>query len=305
MNATIGETAMPFQFILCDVFADRPLAGNQLAVFPDGTALPADVMAALAQEFGWSEITFVLPRDAEVPRVRIWTPEGELPFAGHPTIGTAVVLAVNGVLPPSGGTLELGAGEVEVEVTNLSPAGGRATMTQRTPTFGTGFPDRERLARALSLSEPDLAPDLPAQVVSTGAEHFMVPLATLEALGRVRPVSKLFTSIASEVGMRRFYVFTVDTPGSSAAARARLIGVAREDAATGSAAGPLGAYLVHYGLHRAGALDIEQGIEMGRPSRIAVDVSMIANTLGPVRVSGNVHIWGQGTIEVAMAETVA
>jgi PhzF family phenazine biosynthesis protein len=230
--------------------------------------------------------------------VRIWTPYGELPFGGHPTIGTAVVLAAEGLLPVEAGGLELSIGRFDVQVSGITGAGGHATMMQRAPVFGAILKDRGRVAAALSLQDEDLAPELESQIVSTGADHLMVPIRTTEALTRARPVPRLLPAVLQEVGARRAYLFTVDTPQSNAAARARLLAVGFEDAGTGGAAGPLGAYLVQYGLHRAGTLDIEQGIEMGRPSRISVDVPLHGHVIGPVSVTGAVRIWGRGAVEV-------
>jgi trans-2,3-dihydro-3-hydroxyanthranilate isomerase len=287
------------QFVLCDVFAERPFTGNQLAVFLDGTLVDDKTMALLAREFGWSEITFVMPAEGGGPiRVRIWTPQGELPFAGHPTVGTAVVLAAEGITQPGLTLLELGIGAVAVEVSLTGPAGGTAIMTQRQPAFGRILENRAALAAALGLAADDLAPGLPIQFVSTGLEHLIMPLRSHEALSSVRAVDTAF-GVVREAGARWVYVFCVDTPGSSAAARARLLAPGLEDAATGSAAGPLGAYLVRYGLHRAGAMDIEQGVEMGRPSRIQVDVPTAAGEIEAVRVSGSVRIWAKGTLEGA------
>ncbi len=290
------QIAMHPEFVLCDVFADAPFAGNPLAVFPDGSGLSDAEMFALAGEFGWSEITFVSLQGAGSLRVRIWTPRGELPFAGHPTVGTAVVLAAGGYIEVGRHVFELGIGPVEVEVAEVGPSGGRASMTQRAPEFKDTFDDPARLAAALGLLDEDLAPGLPAQIVSTGLDHFMVPLTSLAALGRARCHNDLLPKVLSEIGARSAYVFAVETPRSTAVARARLLGVDYEDAATGSAAGPLGAYLVQYGLRRAGEMEIEQGIEMGRPSRIWVDVPSEGHIIGPVRVSGSVHIWATGVL---------
>jgi len=295
-RATMVQIAMQPDFVLCDVFADAPFAGNPLAVFPDVGGLSDAEMFALAREFGWSEITFVALQGSSSPRVRIWTPRGELPFAGHPTVGTAVVLAAGGHIEVGRHVFELGIGPVEVEVAEVGPSGGRATMTQRAPEFKDIFDDPTRLAVALGLSEEDLAPGLPAQIVSTGLDHFMVPLTSLDALGRARGHRDLLPDVLDAIGARRAYVFTVETPQSTAAARARLLAVDYEDAATGSAAGPLGGYLVQYGLHRAGEMEIEQGIEMGRPSRILVDVPSEGHIIGPVRVSGDVRIWASGVL---------
>lgn len=290
---------MPLQFTLCDVFADRPFAGNQLAVFHHAAGVPDDTMAGLAREFGWSEVTFVLPRAGDIPRVRIWTPGGELPFAGHPVVGTAVVLVAEAVVPPENDGLEVGIGRVEVRTERVSSAGGWATMVQRAPRFGRVIAERVRIAAALGLGVDDLVPELQTQTVSTGSDHLMVPVRSVEALARARVVPEALAALLGVAGARRAYLFTVDTPQSNAAARARLLGVDMEDAATGSAAGALGAYLVQYGLHRAGLLDIEQGIELGRPSRIAVDVPLQAGVIGPVSVAGEVRIWGRGSAEVS------
>ncbi|PZS09661.1 MAG: phenazine biosynthesis protein [Chloroflexi bacterium] len=288
------NNTLPIPFVLCDVFGEQPFAGNQLAVFPDGSTLLDGQMAAVAREFGWSEITFVLP--GKVPRLRIWTPSGELPFAGHPTVGTAVVLALEEQLPTGPTVLELGIGAVEVDVTLTGPAAGEATMTQRAPEFEVVFEDRRLLAQVLGLLEEDLAPALPAQLISTGLPHFLVPIRSNAALARAQPRPDLFPALAMEIGVHWMYLFTVDTPESNRAARARLLGVGPEDPATGSAAGPLGAYLVRYGLHRAGEMEIEQGMEMGRPSLIRVDVPLIAGEIGAVKVSGQVHVWGRGEL---------
>jgi trans-2,3-dihydro-3-hydroxyanthranilate isomerase len=288
---------MGTEFVLCDVFTDRPFAGNPLAVFPDATGVSDEAMALIAREFGWSEITFVLP--GEQPgdhRVRIWTPVGELPFAGHPTIGTAVVMATAGHLPPGLNTLILGIGPVEVDVTLDGWTAGSATMTQRAPEFGAIVEDRAALAGRLGLSDSDLVPELPAQVVSTGLAHLVVPLRSLDALGRARPREDTPAAPIADGDVRWAYLFTTETPDSSAAARARLVAPGLEDAATGSAAGPLGAYLVRYGVHRPGVLDIEQGVEMGRPSRLQVDVPVESGTIGPIRVTGEVRIWGRGQL---------
>jgi trans-2,3-dihydro-3-hydroxyanthranilate isomerase len=301
VDANPGGTidAMLVPFALCDVFADKPFAGNPLAVFLETEEIADDLMLALAREFGWSEITFVLPGESEAPRVRIWTPEGELPFAGHPTVGTAVVLALEGRLAPGAGTLQLQIGPIAVDVEVSGANSGRATMIQEVPEFGAVVSDLGALAAALGLDEVDLSNDTPAQMVSTGLTHFMVPVRSLYALQRATPDPRLFPEVASTLGARWAYVFTVDTPGTAAAARARLLGPGKEDAATGSAAGPLGAYLVHYGLHRSGEMVIEQGIEMGRPSSLRVDVPVRSGVIDAPRVSGEVHVWGRGQRDVS------
>src|SRR5579872_2141675 len=159
VRATMSGANMPVQFTLCDVFADQPFSGNQLAVFHNGTGVPDHAMAGLAREFAWSEVTFVLPRAGDIPEVRIWTPSGELPFAGHPVIGTAVVIAAEGLLEDEVEALELGIGRVEVAVSGVNRSGGNGIMMQRVPIFGAILKHRARLAAALSLAEEDLAPE--------------------------------------------------------------------------------------------------------------------------------------------------
>lgn len=300
-RATIGRVMVPSRFVLCDVFTERPFAGNPLAVFSDYFAHTPDAatMLAVAREFGWSEVTFVQSRGEDrPPLVRIWTPHGELPFAGHPTIGTAIVLAASGVIDVGWNVLELGLGPIAVEVTSCSPAGGSATMVQQAPRFEAVLSDRIRAAAALGLDTSDLVAELPVEVVSTGSRHLMVPVATIEALSRAQPEPGIFPAMTAGLGVRWAYVFCTDTPGTAAAARARLLQVGREDPATGSAAGALAAYLVRYGIHQAGELDIEQGVEIQRPSRIIAHVPLEDGEIGPVRVSGNVHIWGEGTVSL-------
>lgn len=287
---------MAASFVLCDVFADRPFAGNQLAVFLDARHVGRASRAELARELGWSEVTFVTGGKGGAPfRVSIWTPFGELPFAGHPTIGTAVVLAAAGLVEVGWTVLELGIGQVAIEILRADRSGGRATMTQRAPIFGVIWEDRARLAHALGLSSDDLVPELPAQLVSTGLAHVLVPIRSHEALARAAATPDL-ARVTGDLGVHWAYLFSTDTPQATGV-RARLLGSDGEDAGTGSAAGPLGAYLVQYGVHRSGVIAIEQGIEMGRPSRIEVDVPQEGGELGPVRVSGEVRIWGRGTLE--------
>lgn len=258
-------------------------------------------MEALAREFGWSEITFV-STSRQTPRVRIWTPYGELPFAGHPTVGTAVVLAAEGIIEPGWATLQLGVGTIAVEV-SLHANGGEAMMVQAVPEFGQVVEDRTRLAVALGLQVHDLVDDLPVQMVTTGLKHLLVPLRSLDALQRVQPSPALGDITMPLTGLPWAYVFTAETPDSTATVRARLVAPGMEDAATGSAAGPLGGYLVRYGLHHAGDVEIEQGIEMGRPSRIRVSVPVEGGELGPVRVSGAVRIWGRGDVDETILQS--
>lgn len=285
------------EYLLCDVFGERPFTGNPLAVFFGADGLSDRQMLALAREFGWSEITLVVParlREAAC-RVRIWTPSGEYPFAGHPTIGTTVVLGVRGMLPPEGrAVLELGIGPIAVEVLDLQASGGWARMQQQRPAFGGPFEGRTALAAAFGLDPDDLNPDLPAQTVSTGLPFLLVPLRHPDILARVRPDPLTLPALLAQLGARRPYCFAL--PGGGAPVRARMLDTDREDAATGSAAGCLASYLVHHGVLSPGAVEIAQGEEMGRPSRLHATIEGGAGAVASVRVGGQVHIWASGQL---------
>ncbi|HEX4216669.1 MAG TPA: PhzF family phenazine biosynthesis protein [Candidatus Dormibacteraeota bacterium] len=268
-------------FAIVDVFTDRPLAGNQLAVVLEAEDLDDASMQAIALEFGFSETTFLQP--ATVPgcdlRVRIFTPSRELPMAGHPVVGTASLLRERGMA--SGDlVLELGVGPTAVAF----DAEGRAWMTQPEARFGDPVPAGAPLAGALGLAVEDLDGTLPTQAVSCGNEFLLVPLRSEAALARARPDPGRWQPVAAASEHAAAYLFTLPETGR---ARARMFilsdpGLA-EDAATGSAAGPLGAYAArHLG---QSALIVDQGVEMGRPSRIHVDASSARPRVGGTAVT--------------------
>ncbi|HEX6548689.1 MAG TPA: PhzF family phenazine biosynthesis protein [Candidatus Dormibacteraeota bacterium] len=279
---------MKLAFRLVDVFTDRALTGNQLAVVLDAEPLDEVTMQALAREFNFSETTFVLPATQSGcdMRVRIFTPVYELPMAGHPTIGTAVVLRADGRIGERA-TFELGVGPTPVEVDGA----GNAWMTQRAASFGPSVEDRAGLAAALTLAPEDVRSDLPAQVVSTGNSFLLLPLASEDALRRAKPNFANWDSIRRATEMEAVYCFAVRSDGRF---RARMFVPALasgEDPATGSAAGPLGAYAArHLGIR---SLVIEQGVEMGRPSLIQVE----AGDNGP-RVGGSAVVVASGSLEL-------
>jgi trans-2,3-dihydro-3-hydroxyanthranilate isomerase len=266
---------LAWNFKIVDVFTERPLAGNQLAVVLDAEGLDPASMQAVAREFNFSETTFVTSSQEQGCdwRVRIFTPLYELPMAGHPTIGTAVVLRQEGRID-SEVVLELGVGPTPVAFDSE----GLAWMTQPEARFGQEVEDRELLASALSLTAQDLRHDLPAQVVSCGNEFLFVPISSLEALGRMRvnmAVWEQATSIMQRGGVFGFF----ETARGRVRARmfAPTMGVP-EDPATGSAAGPLGAYFArHLGVT---SLLVEQGVEMGRPSTLHVDATAARPRVG-------------------------
>ncbi|HSV62284.1 MAG TPA: PhzF family phenazine biosynthesis protein, partial [Chthoniobacterales bacterium] len=264
---------------LVDVFTARAFGGNPLAVFTDGRGIPDGVMQSIAKELNLSETTFVLPPDDAKHdfRVRIFTPKSELPMAGHPTVGTAFVLAREGMLKKSEAIFEEGVGPVPVSIGRGTNGPGFIEMRQPLPKFGPRFEDANAVAEMLSLERSAIR-DLPLEVVSCGNPFFFVPIDTLASIRRIRFRSDLAERIVKETGATGVFVFTQETemPGSQVHGRLFAPGEGiLEDPATGSAAGPLGCYLSRYNLTaRAGETRsvLEQGIEMGRPSFLHIRI---------------------------------
>ncbi len=288
-------------YALADVFAERPLEGNQLAIFADGRGLPDARMQAIAREMNLSETTFILPRDEAVEaergvRVRIFTTEEELPFAGHPTLGTASWLHSNH--PSLRGRdelrLELTVGTIPVRfrAPQAGELGTFATMEQPDPIFGEVH-DPVAVARACGLSPEDLDPAYPVETVSTGVPFVIVPLRSMAVSGRLSIPSGPSRAYLGEARAHFFYTLTRTPPESAARWHARMQFYNGEDPATGSAAGCAAAWLVRHGLAQSGEQTVlEQGLEIGRPSRIEVRA-----TLADGRVTG-VFVGGR-TIPVA------
>jgi len=284
---------IPFRIV--DVFTDRPLAGNQLCVIPGPISLPDADMQAIAREMGFSETTFVTEAHGDRYAMRIFTPGAEMPFAGHPSLGTAFVLVSEGrVSTPA--TQIVPAGEVAMSVDLEART---ARMRQFPPRFGAEVGHVQELAAALGLSPEDLHPDLPAQVVWTGLDVLVVPAKDPEAVSRAAPYASRLNGVVESVGTEGAYLVAV--VGSEVHARffASGIGV-DEDAATGSAAGPCGAYLVEREVLPAGRVTIKQGIEMGRPSTLLVDVERAPNGVWDVHVGGGVASVGTGEFDLPL-----
>lgn len=274
-----------------DVFAQRAYEGNMLAIFTDATGLTTEQMQALARETNLSETTFILPADpaeeaADGVRVRIFTPDEELPFAGHPTLGTASWLWANhsALRGAEVVKLNLNVGAIPVRFTPPQPGevGVYGEMRQRDPEF-LGTPDRAALAAAINLSADDLHPDLHPQAVSTGLPFCIVPVRTVEALGRMRETPALPALMAS-IGAR--FAFGI-TPVSDGTWRTRLPFRGGDDPATGSASGCAISYLVHHGAVPAEQPTVfHQGIEVHRPSVVHVRASLHDGTVTNVFVGG-------------------
>lgn len=298
-------------FYQLDVFTERPFCGNPLAVFPEAQGLSAPQMQAIAAEMNLSETVFVLPSERALRRLRIFTPRQELPLAGHPVVGTWNLLARLGVVEAlSEGAIEveqeLGHGVLPVEIrfSNGEPAD--VTMTQGNFEALDCISDESeicRLASALGLARSDLATSagLPIQTCSTGIRSLDVPIASLEALSRIRLNSHLLTEIYTATGAIGCYAFCFETREPSSKVHARFFapddGIT-EDPATGSAAGALGGYLLHHGALKPGSLIIEQGDFMNRPSRINVQVSGATNAVERVKVGGAARIVAKGELYI-------
>ena len=280
-----------FSFTQLDVFTARPLEGNPLAVFPDGRALSDEQMQAIAKEMNLSETTFILPRDSTTEkqrgiRVRIFTVHEELPFAGHPTLGTA--FAMRGETGVAEIKLELNVGTIPVrfEKSNGQPVFGE--MTQNDPVFGATH-DPIKIAEVTGIPLADIDSKLPIQTVSTGVPFTILPLRSLEAIQRLNINQTRASEYLNAYGGQFFFCVTTETTEPAARLHARMLFYNGEDPATGSAAGCAAAWMVLHGVSQPDErVLIEQGVEMKRPSRIFVRASRGNDRVVNVRVGGNV-----------------
>jgi trans-2,3-dihydro-3-hydroxyanthranilate isomerase len=277
-----------------DVFSSKSLEGNSLAVFFDARELSDAEMQSVAKEMNLSETTFILPRDAATERergvrVRIFTVQEELPFAGHPTLGTAFALRADSGAKEI--ALELNVGNVPVRFDDAPGEAAFGEMTQIDPTFGVQH-DREAVARATGLNLGDFDPALPIETVSTGIPYMVTPLKSLAVIQKLRVDLNRAAEYLEKTGGKFFYFVTRETVDPAARLHARMLFYNGEDPATGSAAGCAAAWMV---AHKVAESDervlIEQGIEMQRPSRIFVRASrgknQRDNRIVNVRVGGN------------------
>jgi trans-2,3-dihydro-3-hydroxyanthranilate isomerase len=280
-----------YRFIQVDVFTDRPFGGNPLAVFPEAEGLTTEEMQCLAREMNLSETTFVLPPQTPGAdfKVRIFTPATELPFAGHPVVGTHWVMAYLGRVqlrePVTQVRFELGVGVLPADLHVVAGRVQRVVMTQARPTFHAVLEDLTDLATGLGLPrEAIIKTRLPVQVVSTGLPQMMVPvrsLAEVRSLDATRLDMAALNRACHALDTKDVLMFTFETelPESTVHVRmfAPLHGVP-EDPATGSANGALGAYLVHHRavLQTGRTVHIvsEQGIELGRPSKLYIEADV-------------------------------
>ncbi len=292
-------TSVPFYFV--DVFANRPLTGNPLSLVSDADGLDVTQMQAIAREFNQSETTFLLrpTLPGATWRLRSFTPIGaEVLGAGHNALGAWLWLAASDRLAVTDGLAqEIGSDVLPVEVTREPGRPVAVSMDQSAPRFGRSVDDRGELAASLGLAEADLVAAEPAQVVSTGAGHLLVPVRDRAAVDRAAPDAPRLATALRQVGGEGCYLYSRDPVEADAVAYTRFfnptMGI-REDPATGTAAGPLVARLVASGEVADGSVAIvEQGYLLGRPSRIAVSVSGQR-----VRVSGSGLVVGEGTLYI-------
>jgi trans-2,3-dihydro-3-hydroxyanthranilate isomerase len=298
-----------YRYLHLDVFTDRRFEGNQLAVFPQPGGLTAAQMQRIANEMNFSETTFILPKEGPGDvRMRIFTPKEELPMAGHPTIGSTFALALEGVIAPPREefVFELGVGPTPVSLEWAGTTLSFAWMTKRLPIFAETVQDRGALAAALGLSSQALFDGLPVQSVSCGVPFLFVPVATRAAVDAVAIDGKALARCFANAGIAELPVFTFTRDGCvQETVYSRMLAPAfgiAEDAATGGASGPLGSYLLHYGLVPADtARDMVslQGAAMGRPSRIHISIDSRDGAITRVRIGGKSVLVGRGEVSHA------
>ncbi|HEX2778160.1 MAG TPA: PhzF family phenazine biosynthesis protein [Gemmatimonadaceae bacterium] len=298
-----------YKYVTADVFTDKPFGGNQLAVFPDARGLDDERMLALAREFNFSETTFVFPPESGgTRRLRIWTPGGEVPFAGHPTVGSAHALAAIGDIALDGDLTQIvfeeGVGPVRVAIRANA---GKPVFAQLTvaklPEIGPPVPTRETLAEILSLEAKDLlGGHFSPQAVSCGLPFLFVPLKDRDAVKRSRVRLDQWERTLGNAWASMIMVFSRDPQREGSDIRARMYapGISvPEDPATGSACAALGGYLAARDPRQEGTLRwvVEQGFEMGRPSILEVEVDKHGGKIEAVRVGGATVMMSEGTIE--------
>jgi trans-2,3-dihydro-3-hydroxyanthranilate isomerase len=290
-----------YEFTQVDVFTHTPLAGNPLAIFPDARGLNDAEMQALAREMNLSETTFIFPRDAatearEGKKVRIFTVETELPFAGHPTLGTALYLYVSDSNQKKHGeiTLDLKAGRIPVRFTANSENAGRdrvdgqvfGEMRQRDPEFGTPL-SREDVARVIGIAVGEIPSEWPIQPVSTGLTFTIVPFRNRQTLSDLKFSYIQAADFLKKTGANFFYFLCPERREGRLEARARMFFYGGEDPATGSAAGCAASWMVQHGVAKNDEqVMIQQGVECHRPSEMHVRARREGERVTDVRVGG-------------------
>ena len=305
-----------YEFVQLDVFTQTPLTGNSLAIFTDARGLDDGEMQALAREMNLSETTFILPRDAatearEGKKVRIFTVAEELPFAGHPTLGTALHLHASEFSTDSKEAseiaLDLKAGKIPVRFTaNSERSGlGRADgqvfgeMRQRDPEFGMTF-SREEVARVIGIAADEIPAEWPIQIVSTGLPFAIVAIRNLESLANLEFSHAQAGEFLKNSDAKFFYFLCPQRGEDRLEARARMFFYGAEDPATGSAAGCAASWMVQHGIANSDEqVVIRQGVEIRRPSEMYVRATRDGARVTNVRVGGYAIEVLRGTVSLA------
>jgi trans-2,3-dihydro-3-hydroxyanthranilate isomerase len=288
-----------YRFVQVDVFTNTPFGGNQLAVFPEAEGITDVQMQTIAREMNFSETTFVFPPEdpKHDARVRIFTPGQELPMAGHPTVGTGFVLGADRNKTEL--VFELGVGPTPVTVDPGDGMSGSATMQQQPPRFWDSSLDAAGAAKLVSLTADCMHPTLPILNGSAGVDYLYLPLRCRADLAAVRPNAAAMEAFFGDAFHKAVYVFSIE-PDASSHARGRMFflvnGAPLEDPATGSAAGPLGGYLVNQGAMPPGRIRLQQGYEMGRPSDIDLTIDGRPGAITGVSVGGGVVKVAEGKL---------
>src|SRR6266542_6645764 len=307
-------THRTYEFVQLDVFTRTPLTGNPLAIFTDARGLSDQQMQALAREMNLSETTFVLPRESQVEaregkKVRIFTVEEELPFAGHPTLGTALHLYASRAAPVSDKLgeiiLDLKAGKIPVRFTASSENAGRnradgqvfGEMRQRDPEFGVTF-SREQVSRVLGIAADDIP--WPIQIVSTGLPFAIVGIRKQETLANLNFPHAHAAEFLKNTDAKFFYFLSPQRREKNRLeARARMFFYGGEDPATGSAAGCAASWMVQHGIaNRDEQVLIRQGVEIRRPSEIFVRATREGKRVTNDRVGGYAVEVLRGTVRL-------
>ncbi len=292
-------------FVTLDVFTSTAFGGNQLAVFPDATGIPDEALLNITREFNFAEVTFCYPpaNPAHTKRVRIFTPAREIPFAGHPTVGTAIALVMLG---QAGGStklvLEEGVGPIPVTVRDAKSAAPFAQFSvAKLAEIGPPTPSRGVLAEILSIDAEDiLASPMAPQNVSCGLPFLMVPLRSVDAVSRSRVRMEKWETTLKSAWAPDIFVFAKKPEGGESHYHARMYGPGvnvPEDPATGSANACLAGYLAARASQKDGTLvwTVDQGVEMGRPSRIEIEADKAAGAVTAIRVGGNAVMMSEGS----------
>ena len=298
-----------YEFVQLDVFTRTLLTGNPLAIFTDARDLTDQQMQALAREMNLSETTFVLPREPQVEaqegkRVRIFTVEEELPFAGHPTLGTALYLYSTAASGADEIVLDLNVGKIGVRFsTDSNPRSSRVAgdvfgeMRQRDPEFGPTLPP-DKVASVLQGGAGEIASEWPSQIVSTGLPFAIVPIRNADALANLKPDLVRAGALLEGTGARFCYFISPERQGRLEV-RARMFFYGGEDPATGSAAGCAASWMVQYGIANSDEqVLIRQGIEIRRPSEMYVRATRDGQRVTNVRVGGYAVEVLRGTVTI-------